>query len=144
MAKGQGAILYVDVDSDDQYVAVSCIYNLKPSGLSRGTSTEEPCLGDTASFDDTGDLKYTPLTGSLQADPNGTVQATLETAITNDTDIQWAIKHPLSTPIYQFGSGKLSELEPQGFERESQMKIDIELLPSAAYTYSTTAPTLEA
>ncbi len=141
MAKGQGAILYIDVNSDNTYLDVGCIYNLKPSGMARGVTAGEACLADTSVTDETGDLKYTPMTGTLQAAPTGTAQAEIEAAILADTAIQFAIKHPLSTVIYQLGSGKISTFEYQGFERDTEMKYDIEIVPDAAYTYSTTAPT---
>lgn len=144
MAKGVGAIFYIDVDSDDQYRDVGCIYGITPPGFSRGSQDGEACLGDAAAIQETGDLTYSPLSGTLQANPDSTIDNELEAAIIADTTIQWCIKHPLATPVYQFGSGKLSELTPEGFERDSHMKKALELLPDATPTYSATAPTLEA
>lgn len=144
MAKGAGTILYIDVDNDDQYRDVGCIYGVKPPGYSRGIEDGEACLGDTVKTQDTGDLTYTPLDFSLQSAPDGTIDGELEAAIKADTSFNWCIKHPLSTPVYQFGTGKISEFDFENIDRDSQMKRPCQILPDSEPTYSGTAPTLEA
>jgi hypothetical protein len=145
MAKGVGAILYLDFNSDNTYQDAGCIYGLKPPGYSRGIEDGEACLGDTVKTQDTGDIIRTPLDGSLQSDPDtaGTdIEGEIETAMKADTSVQWCIKHPIATPVYQYGTGKFSEFDYDGFERDTQMKRPIQLLPDADPTYSATPPTV--
>ncbi len=145
MAKGAGTILYLDIDGDNTYVEVGCIYDVKPPGYSRGVEDGEACLGDVAKTQDTGDLIRTPLDATVQSVPTAAasgLQYEIEDAIKSDTDISWAIKHPLSTPVYQYGTGKISEWDFENFDRESQMKRPFQILPSSDPTWTATAPTV--
>lgn len=144
MAKGAGAILYLDIDGDNTYTEAGCIYGIKPPGYSRGVEDGEACLGDTAKTQDTGDLIRTPLDATFQSVPTAAtsgLQYEIENAIKNDTSISWAIKHPLATPVYQFGTGKISEWDFEAFDRDSQMKRPFQLLPDSDPTFSASAPT---
>lgn len=143
--KGQGTVVYFDTDSDDQYRAVDCIITVKPSGFERGVTEEDACLDDVFVDQDTGDLKLTPITGTMRFDVNeANTENALETAIQNDDSIKIAIKVPKATPVYIYATGKLTKLEPAAVTRSKKYTRDFEFLPQAIPTKSTTAPTLEA
>jgi len=139
--KGKGTTGYIDLDSDNTYDVVSCITELKPAGYDRGSETEEACLSDAAEIDDTGDLKYTPIDATLHYEANSTLDTGLETAMTADTQFNFAIKLPYATPVYQFTQVKIANLEPESITRTGKIKRKVQLLVRAAPTYSTTAPT---
>jgi len=144
MAKGVGAILYFDADSDDQYRNVGCIYNVKPPGWERAIVQGEACLADETAYDETNELRITPLEASLQSEPNATIQNELESAIASDTSIKFAVKIPLSTPVYMYGVGKVQKIDFDTISRGEEMKRNLAIVLTATPTYSTTAPTLEA
>ncbi len=144
MAKGVGAILYIDVDSDSQYRNVGCIYNVKPPGWERAIVQGEACLADETAFDETNELRITPLEASLQSNPNATIQNELEAAIAADTAILFAIKIPLSTPVYMYCAGKVQKVDYDSITRGEEMKRNVAFVLTASPTYSTTASTLEA
>lgn len=146
MAKAKGTILYIDEDNSDTYQDVGCIFGVKPPGFSRGVIDGEPCLGDGIQTQDTGALTRTPLDFTLQSNPSATgtdLHPILETAIKADTNFKWCILHPLATPVYQFGEGKLSELDFEEFEVETEMKNVCQIQPTADWTWSATPPTLD-
>ncbi len=143
--KGKGTQGYVDTDDDDQYRVVPCVTVVTPPGYERAIQDGEPCLGDTTLEQDTGDLKRTPIVGTMRWTANeATIENALETCIKNDTPFNFAIKLPYSTPVYLFAAGKLTKLSPQQIDRDKFISRDFEFLPTEAWTYSGTAPTLEA
>jgi len=144
MAKGAGTILYLDLSGGSTFTEVGCIYDVKPPGYSRGVEDGEACLGDTAKTQETGDLIRTPLDATVQSEPTAAasgLQYDIEAAIIADDQVAWAIKHPLQTPVYQFGTGKISEWDFESFDRDSQMKRPFQLLPDSDPTWSATPPT---
>lgn len=145
MTLAKGTVFYIDDDKDDTYQDVGCIFGGKPPGLSRGIVDGEACLGDGTITQDTGSLTNTPLQFSMRSAPSETatdMDPVLEAAIRNDTSVNWCILHPLPTAIYQFGSGKLSEMDFDEFEVETEMKRPVEIVLDADYTWSATPPTV--
>lgn len=144
MAKGVGTILYFDADSDNQYRDVGCIYNVKPPGWERAIVQGEACLADETAYDETNELRITPLEGTLQSAPNGTISNEIEAAIAADTSVKFAIKIPLTTPVYMMCVGKVQKFDYDPITRGEEMKRNIAFVLTATPTYTTTAPTLEA
>lgn len=143
-ARGKGTAAYFDTDADDQYRLVPCLRGLTPAGYERGVVEGDPCLGDEGPELYSGDLKRTPIVGSMDFTPNeATIENALEAAIAADTTIKMAVKFNLSTPVYMFCTGKLTKLVPASIERDKKYSRDFEFIPTSAWSYSGTAPTLE-
>lgn len=142
--KGKGTVGYIDTDSDDEYRVIPCLQVITPPGHDRGITEDEPCLGESNVPQDTGDLKFTPVAGSMLFTANeATIENALEACIANDTTFKFAIKLPYATPVYFYMVGKLTKLQPAQVTRDKRISRDFEFLPMAAWTKSTTAPTLE-
>ena len=86
-ARGKGAIVYLDLDNDDQFEVAVCFRNVKPSGFSRGVLSTEPCLSDTAVVDDTDVLRYTAWSATMEFN-NNTWDAGNITNISADTFLE--------------------------------------------------------
>ncbi len=143
--KGNGVTLYIDVDSDDEYVELGCIRSMTPPGMTRGTVSEPACLnGGSQATQDTDDLQYSELQMVIDHGIDDAIDQALEAAIIADTQIQVCIKYPATTPVYAYFDAKLTAYSGQDVQKRQTIKKQLSMLPMSAWTYNTTQPTLEA
>ncbi len=139
--KGKGTLAYFDVDNDDEYRKLGCLVNVTPSSLERAKQEDEVCLDDDAAIDDTGDLKYTDLEGSILFE-NSAEEVEARAAIIADTEFNACVKFPLATAVYSYFKIKLTKWGTPQVTRDDKIKVDFTALVRTEPTYVATAPTL--
>ena len=128
--------------TSDGFISV-CAVSVDGGGIETSAESQEPCLDDTLIYEFPADPKYAQQTieyKKIETTNNTGVSADMEAACLNQTLCTYAIKIPLSTPVYATRTAYVISHTDMAKERNQDMKSSIVFAPQSAWTYSTTAP----
>ena len=120
-----------------------CAVSVDGGGVETSMETQEPCLDDTVIYEYPADPKYAQQTieyKKIETASGDGVSVDMENACLNGTLCTYAIKIPLSVPVYATRTAYVISHTDMTKERNQDMKSSIVFAPQSAWTYSTTAP----
>jgi len=120
-----------------------CAVSVDGGGVETSSESQEPCLDDTVIYEYPADPKYAQQTieyKKIETASGDGVSVDMENACLNGTLCTYAIKIPLSVPVYATRTAYVISHTDMTKERNQDMKSSIVFAPQSAWTYSTTAP----
>ena len=144
MTKALGMTVYLrDASGTHTTLFTSvCAVSVDGGGIEASMESQEPCLDDTIVYEYPGDPKYAQQTIEYKkiAGSSG-ISVDMEQAVLDTTLCEYALKIPLTTPIYATRTAYAMSHTDNAKERNQDMKSSIVFAPQSPWSYSTTAPT---
>lgn len=142
MTKALGMIVYIKTNTvATNTFATVCATSVDGSGVVASAEDLEPCLSDTIVLEFPGNPKYNQQTIEYKKVVGSSgISHSLESAVSNKTEITYAIKFPETTPIYATRTAYAVQHIDLAADRNQDLKCQLVLAPQSAWTYSTTAP----
>ena len=153
-SKALGMTVYLTTESTGTSATGNttvCAVSVDGGGVETSSESQEPCLDDTVIYEYPADPKYAQQTVEYKkVEPlsdgtnitNTQISTLMENACLAGTLCTYAVKIPMSNPVYATRTAYIISHTDMSKERNQDMKSSIVFAPQSAWTYSTTAPTL--